>query len=740
MIESQSTILNSQSAIPTRTAPAAPVVAGLSWRQILSWTTKGSLAIADQGLFAGSNFLLNVLLARWLAPAEYGAFALAYSVFWLFGVFHSAILTEPMLVFGPGKYRERFPEYLGILLRGHFALMLPGAALLAATAFLLGWLYSPAVERAFLALAIAGPFILLLWLLRRAFYVRLNPGWSAVGGGVYLAILLAGILALHPAGRLTPATGFLAMAAASLITCLVLFALLRPKLATESSAIRAVASDHWRYGKWAAATAGPSWFSSNIYFLVLPAWFGLAEAGALKALLNLAMPALHTISALGVLLLPILVRDRDCGGPRAMSRTMKLSLALFLSGSACYLALLWGFRLQIFHFLYAGKYAEYASWPLLLVGLLPFAQSLPNVMGGGLRALEQPHLVFWCSVGSGTVALALGVPFASSLGVGGALVGLLLSFLVAGVLMLWFYRRSWLQPSSGASRRRRPSPKAKYEYLRSHLGFRRAPLLTLFRLLCWRVRCWLKRPATIRLHKWGAQLFLPAKWQGAGTTMIFATREYYEPELTYLNRFLSPGAVVVDGGASCGIYTVAASKVVGETGRVLSFEPGAQSFSVLKRNVELNRLHNVRTFRMALSDTQRKARLYHHPHGPNSYCLAGETSWCHEFEEIATTTVDVCLGQEGLQHIDLLKMDVEGAEELILRGANSVIASSRPVVIFEVNPDAAARLGLQPDGAWKLLESLGYSFHRLGNEGNLARLESPPDGGNVLAIHPGKPS
>jgi len=408
----------------------------------MPWVGKGSLAVLDQGLFASSNFLLNVLLARWLAPADYGAFALAYSVFLLLLVFHSAILTGPMLVFGPGKYRERFPEYLGILLRGHFALMVPGAALLAAAAFLLRWLYSPAVERAFLALAIAGPFILLLWLLRRAFYVRLNPGWAAVGGGVYLLILLASALTLRAAGRLTPATGFLAMAAASLITCLILLVLLRPTLARDSSAMRAVAADHWRFGKWGAAAAGPGWVTDNIYYLVLPAWVGLAESGALKALLNLAMPALQSISALGVLLLPILVRDRDCGGPRAMKRTIKLSLALFLLGSACYLALLWGFRLQIFHFLYAGKYAAYASWPLLLVGLLPFAQSLPTVMGGALGALEKPNLGFWSSVGSGAVALALGVPLASSLGAGGALVGFVVSYVLMGVLMLFFLMRS----------------------------------------------------------------------------------------------------------------------------------------------------------------------------------------------------------------------------------------------------------------------------------------------------------
>lgn len=442
MIESQSTILNSQSAIPARAAPAVPVVAGLSWRQILSWTTKGSLAIADQGLFAGSNFLLNVLLACWLSPADYGAFALAYSIFLLLGVFQTAILTQPMLVFGPGKYRERFPEYLGILLRGHFALMLPGAALVAAAAFLLGWLYSPAVERAFLALAIAGPFILLLWLLRRAFYVRLNPGWATAGGAVYLLILLAGAVALHSAGRLTPATGFLAMAAASLVTCLVLFALLRPKLATEPSTIRAIAADHWRYGKWAAATAAPSWVSSNIYFLVLPAWVGLEAAGVLKALMNLAMPALQSTTALGGLLLPILVRDRHRGGPNAMAKTMKLSLALFLSGSACYLALLWEFRLAIFHLLYAGKYTQYASWPLLLVGIVPMLASFSAVLGGALCALERPDSVFWCWLASSGVALGIGVTLAARIGVSGALAGMVVSFSAMGMFMLFFWTKN----------------------------------------------------------------------------------------------------------------------------------------------------------------------------------------------------------------------------------------------------------------------------------------------------------
>lgn len=411
-------------------------------RSWLPWLAKGSFAVADQGIFAVSNFLLNVLLVRWLAPADYGAFALAYSVFLFLLIVHNALVTAPMLVFGAGKYRERFPEYLGILLRGHFALMLPGSALLVVAAFLLGNLYSVVVERAFLALAAAAPFILLLWLLRRAFYARLNPRWAAASGGVYLIILIAGTLALRLVRLLSPSTAFLNMGLASLITCLLPLVRLQPTLTTDSPTIRTVAADHWSYGKWVAGGAGPNWVTDNIYFLLLPAWMGLAQAGALRALLNLAQPASQSISSLTTLLMPILVHDSAAGGPRDMKRTMKLCFSFLSSGSVVYLVLLWELRHQVFHFLYGGKFSAYNSWPLLLVGLLPIAQSLPNVVGAALGALEQPKLGFWSDVGGGICGIALGVPMVRALGVGGALLGILVSYMLRGILTLYFFVRS----------------------------------------------------------------------------------------------------------------------------------------------------------------------------------------------------------------------------------------------------------------------------------------------------------
>ena len=80
-------------------------------------------------------------------------------------------------------------------------------------------------------------------------------------------------------------------------------------------------------------------------------------------------------------------------------------------------------------------------------------------------------------------------------------------------------------------------------------------------------------------------MFLPAKWQGIGR-LIFTLREHYEPELAYLEKVLSAGKTFVDVGASFGIYTVAASRMVGDTGRVLAFEPSVQSFPILQKNID----------------------------------------------------------------------------------------------------------------------------------------------------------
>jgi len=80
------------------------------------WLRRGLLAITDQGLMSGSNFVLSIVLARWLSAEQYGSYALAFSIFFFLSAAHQALLLEPMSVLGTAQYRDRRREYTGALL------------------------------------------------------------------------------------------------------------------------------------------------------------------------------------------------------------------------------------------------------------------------------------------------------------------------------------------------------------------------------------------------------------------------------------------------------------------------------------------------------------------------------------------------------------------------------------------------------------------------------------------------
>jgi FkbM family methyltransferase len=228
-------------------------------------------------------------------------------------------------------------------------------------------------------------------------------------------------------------------------------------------------------------------------------------------------------------------------------------------------------------------------------------------------------------------------------------------------------------------------------------------------------------------------MFLPPEWGGIAK-LAFAFRERYEPELPYLEKILSPGMTFVDAGACYGLYTLAASKIVGESGRVIAFEPAIRAFRVLQKNVALNSLANVLVFPMALAANPGKALLYHHPNvGCDS--LGRDHSFTETAEEIATESLDNVLRKISVDHVDVIKMDVQGAEELVLRGAMEILTSSHPAVIFEVYPPGTVLLGFSPYGAWDFLEKLGYEFFVVDRQGTLRREFSPPADRNVVAIH-----
>jgi O-antigen/teichoic acid export membrane protein len=411
---------------------------GCTLPRVLVWTQKGGFAVLDQGLYAGTNFVINIVLARWLEPHQYGAFAIAYSVFLLLATLHTAVLTEPMLVFGAGRYGDRFPTYIGLLIYGHWVVSGVIALILALTAVILWRMASMDLAPALAALAIASPLMLLLWLVRRVFYVYGQPQWSATGGMLYLALMLAGLYELYREEWLSAAWALVIMACASLAASLWLSTLLRPQWRSGGSypTLGLVFADHWRYAKWSLPTAVLIWASSSLYYALLPVWVGLEGSAALRAVLNLIMPILHANSAVSILLLPLFVRALKAEDHAGFYRLVRLALMLFVLGSACYWGLLLLFRTELLLWIYGGRYAEYADL-LVLAGLIPLPMAVTFVSSSALMAMERPDQIFWCHIVATLIAVTLGLWLLVTHGVAGAVVGGLASWFTAAVVVTW---------------------------------------------------------------------------------------------------------------------------------------------------------------------------------------------------------------------------------------------------------------------------------------------------------------
>ena len=273
----------------------------------------------------------------------------------------------------------------------------------------------------------------------------------------------------------------------------------------------------------------------------------------------------------------------------------------------------------------------------------------------------------------------------------------------------------------------------RFSELRRHPGYQANPPVVLGRAAAWSLHCLLGIPARPKFRRWNYRLYLPAKWRGGGSTSPYLFREHYEPELMLLERFLKPGMVFVDGGANTGVFAFTAARLVGPTGRVLAFEPGSACFAALTQSRALNQFEHLRLVNKALSNQSGTARLYHCMGQENAFSLGAENG--ATFDEISTTTLDEIAQAEQLPRVDFIKLDVEGAEELVLRGAKQVLEHSRPMVLFEVNPEASQRLKLAHDGACQLLRELGYQLFSLDDRAELMPATTLPEHcGNLLAI------
>jgi FkbM family methyltransferase len=170
-----------------------------------------------------------------------------------------------------------------------------------------------------------------------------------------------------------------------------------------------------------------------------------------------------------------------------------------------------------------------------------------------------------------------------------------------------------------------------------------------------------------------------AGWGGRG---IYIFRDALEPELTTLGRFLEPGFVFVDIGANVGVFTVKAAKEVGDTGIVIAIEPFIESARQLFRNITINQFRNCRVRNFCVGQTTGEMKFFLNKDKPNSFSLI-QAPGADSISVFSVSLNDLC-AWEGITRLDYLKIDVEGAEDLILDGGAASIERFRPIIQVEV--------------------------------------------------------
>lgn len=244
-----------------------------------------------------------------------------------------------------------------------------------------------------------------------------------------------------------------------------------------------------------------------------------------------------------------------------------------------------------------------------------------------------------------------------------------------------------------------------------------------------------------RLIKWYSGLKFMIYPDNDIGRVLFISGIYEPNSLLVVKSLLKPGSVFLDIGANAGVFSLAASQWVGSEGKVIAFEPSSREYRLLEENVSLNNLSNVCLEKLAISNTNGSGALQIAVGQHN-----GQNTLCNEFayegvssgitEAVSLTTLDQYVLEKKLSRVDLIKLDIEGAEYLAFQGAKNTLQKLRPALIFEIVKSALQKNGIDIRDLEAFLDAVGYKTYCIDEE--TARLMpqqlSEMKDGNAVAL------
>jgi FkbM family methyltransferase len=249
----------------------------------------------------------------------------------------------------------------------------------------------------------------------------------------------------------------------------------------------------------------------------------------------------------------------------------------------------------------------------------------------------------------------------------------------------------------------------------------------------------LNRPLAISLEGVSVQL-VP---HGQTAASFWTGRRFERHEDAFILSVLEPGMVFFDVGANAGLFAIGVAKKIGGS-RVFAFEPCSSTCDLLRQNLKLNHLVDVNVEQEALGDFVGVEALQIHARGKDGLHTLGKAPHPESLavgqENVRVTTTDEFMKDHKVPRVDVLKVDVQGAELMVLRGARRLLERpDAPVILYECFGFLTRRFGYHPVEIIWLLESCGYALFVLNYKtGEINELASDYQYDSVvIAVKPG---
>lgn len=193
------------------------------------------------------------------------------------------------------------------------------------------------------------------------------------------------------------------------------------------------------------------------------------------------------------------------------------------------------------------------------------------------------------------------------------------------------------------------------------------------------------------------------------TKLLLKDQIFEAPESKIVSSLVRPGDICIDAGCHVGYYSCLLAKLVGETGRVYSFDANPRACEVTRLNLALNGMRCVEVTQAALADRNGEVQFHVSTDDQTGLSSLGPIAAHKDIITVPCMRLDDFLKQKNLEHVRLLKIDVEGSEEILLRGLGRFLTDHRvDFILAECFDERLQLMHTSTEQVWAILRSAGY--------------------------------